>query len=167
MRDRPDTSENAPSRTCARATASMVPVRAPVAPDSRRVSRAIKREQTPDGRVHAPPRRVGRRRGTDPTTLGSPADACIRDEASARAAPWPRSPWTKSRQRRRARGSSRPCYRTEARLSHKSVAAGEVTFRGSIFAAVGLQKPLDRLRTMGRRRRGRVGDLCDSLRHKR
>jgi hypothetical protein len=41
MRDRPDTSENAPSRTCARTTASMGRVRVPVAPDSRRVSRAI------------------------------------------------------------------------------------------------------------------------------
>jgi pimeloyl-ACP methyl ester carboxylesterase len=63
---------------------------------SARVARQ-KREQTPDGRVHAPPRRVGRRRGTDPTTLGRPADACIRDAASARAAPRPRSPWTNRR----------------------------------------------------------------------
>ncbi len=61
---------------------------------SARVARQ-KREQTPDGRVHAPPRRVGRRRGTDPTTLGRPADACIRDAASARAAPRPHSPWTR------------------------------------------------------------------------
>jgi hypothetical protein len=83
MRERPDTSENAPSRTCARTTASMGP-RARRAGFSARVARH-KREQTPDGRVHARPRRVGRRRGTDPTTLGRPADACIRDAASARA----------------------------------------------------------------------------------
>jgi hypothetical protein len=83
MPDRPDTSENAPSR--ANDSQHGSGPRARRAGFSARVARQ-KREQTPDGRVHAPPRRVGHRRGTDPTTLGRRADACIRDAASARAA---------------------------------------------------------------------------------
>jgi hypothetical protein len=76
---------------------------------SARVARD-KREQTPDGRVHARPRRVGRRRGTDPTTLGRRADACIRDAASARAAPRPpRLGRPAAATRRSARAPARPC----------------------------------------------------------
>jgi hypothetical protein len=70
-----------PSRTCARTTASMGRVRAPVAPDARRVSCAINANKRRTAEYTPRRERVGRRRGTDPATLGRPSDACIRHAA--------------------------------------------------------------------------------------
>jgi hypothetical protein len=104
---------------------------------SARVARQ-KREQTPDGRVHAAPRRVDRRRGTDPTTCGRPADACIRDEPLASVGRTGRV---------LCRDSNRPCTRASRRgtlpRSHPAAGASrppQLQARGAVVGLLGVAR---------------------------